>query len=558
MQERDSRSVNKSPRATTRPASYGLKIVCALVLFLSCVALANVSAKAAPDPNNILLDFSASWCGPCQQMSPIVSRLERQGFPIRKVDVDVEEALARQYNIRSMPTFVLVANGREVTRLSGMRDEKELRQLMAMLPRQSDEGSGKSNNPNGIPVTSTGSKSSDDKKSFLRIPPLFQKSPEAKLTPTEPDTVRGQTPTLEATDGFAHDPLLASTRIKVNDGARSHYGSGSIIESRPGRSVILTCGHIFRDLGNDATVDVDVYTGPNSKPVTVAGQILKFDLKSDLGLLAISTPRQLPTIRLANGNLGAKARVVSVGCGGGDHPTREEHVVTAINKYVGPDNVECTGVPQQGRSGGGLFLGPELVGVCIAADPKEKRGIYTGLKPVFELLAKAKLGHLAPSAQAAEGTLAESDTPVLGNAVGLVDDSPRRNDRNDDEIASLIEASTRASASQMSASASADYVGAEIVCIVRPKTPGAVSRVVIVNQASPRFVDDLLYESGGGRPDASTADRTQPSKRSASQAAAPASRRDMQKPVAIASNSADDDRPIETSFAQERYRRKRD
>jgi len=47
------------------------------------------------------------------------------------------------------------------------------------------------------------------------------------------------------------------------------------------------------------------------------------------------------------------------------------------------------------------------------------------------------------------------------------------------------------------AAAAQDYEGAEIICIVRPKTPGAVSRVVIVNQASQRFVGDLLHESQG-------------------------------------------------------------
>ena len=105
-------------------------------LGLSGISLTSIPTGAAEDPHNVLLDFSARWCGPCQKMSPIVSKLERQGYPIRQVDIDDEKALAQKYQVESIPCFVLIANGREINRITGPTDEKQLRSLMMMLPKQ--------------------------------------------------------------------------------------------------------------------------------------------------------------------------------------------------------------------------------------------------------------------------------------------------------------------------------------------------------------------------------------------------------------------------------------
>ena len=466
------------------------------------------TAAQTVDQNNILLDFSAKWCGPCQEMSPIVSKLERQGFPIRKVDVDEEQQLAQQFHIEFMPCFVLVANGREVTRITGKTNEKKLKEMMAMLPKPNTDDApvAKSNRSNSQLIATSNSGTIGDRKLFPKMQSKTGKNNDLKLTPTDTDadTVRGQNPSPD--DRFARDPLTASARIRVTHGKDIRYGSGTIIDSEQGRAIILTCGHILRGLGKHAIVEVDYYKSPKSKPQSFVADVLGFDLDADLGVLAISPDQELPVVKLgiASKVPEVKDRVTSVGCGGGKSPSAEKHYITAINRYQGADNLECDGEPEQGRSGGGLFLGPELIGVCIYADPKDKRGIYTGLKPVALILRKSKLSHLVPTLSAVESAIADVEPAKneaaleLGNAVAMIDAASQR---IEDDYSGLIkEASSALGDSKYDSKFdSSAYVGAEIVCIVRPKTPGALSRVVVVNQATPRFVDDLLRGTSDGK-----------------------------------------------------------
>src|SRR5258708_38806795 len=61
--------------------------------------------------DGVVLECTASWCGPCQQMSPIVAGLERHGYPVRKVDVDSNRDLRRRFSGDRMPTVNVVIAG---------------------------------------------------------------------------------------------------------------------------------------------------------------------------------------------------------------------------------------------------------------------------------------------------------------------------------------------------------------------------------------------------------------------------------------------------------------
>ena len=83
-----------------------------------------------------LVDFFATWCGPCKMMHPILEQLKGEmGDSIRilKIDVDDNEDLSMQYNIQSVPTLMLFKSGEVVWRQSGAKSLNELKSLIAQF-----------------------------------------------------------------------------------------------------------------------------------------------------------------------------------------------------------------------------------------------------------------------------------------------------------------------------------------------------------------------------------------------------------------------------------------
>lgn len=83
-----------------------------------------------------LVDFFATWCGPCKMMHPILEQLkEKMGDDIRilKVDVDKNEALSMQYRIQSVPTLMLFKKGEMLWRQSGAMSLNDLMQIISQL-----------------------------------------------------------------------------------------------------------------------------------------------------------------------------------------------------------------------------------------------------------------------------------------------------------------------------------------------------------------------------------------------------------------------------------------
>ena len=72
-----------------------------------------------------ILYFTASWCGPCRILGPIMESVKGQ-VNFSKLDVDVEQDLAVKYKVRSVPTLVLVENGVEKSRLVGVHQAPEI------------------------------------------------------------------------------------------------------------------------------------------------------------------------------------------------------------------------------------------------------------------------------------------------------------------------------------------------------------------------------------------------------------------------------------------------
>lgn len=77
----------------------------------------------------VLVDFFASWCGPCQTMAPILKQVKDElgeKVTIIKIDVDKNQALASKFQVRGVPTFVLYKNGKQVWKQAGLVSKRDL------------------------------------------------------------------------------------------------------------------------------------------------------------------------------------------------------------------------------------------------------------------------------------------------------------------------------------------------------------------------------------------------------------------------------------------------
>ena len=80
----------------------------------------------------VLLDFWASWCGPCRMVSPIVDEIgaEVTDAKVGKVNVDEQPELAQAFGIASIPTLLVIRDGRTVNRAVGVRSKEEILQML--------------------------------------------------------------------------------------------------------------------------------------------------------------------------------------------------------------------------------------------------------------------------------------------------------------------------------------------------------------------------------------------------------------------------------------------
>jgi thiol-disulfide isomerase/thioredoxin len=439
----------------------------------------------------VMLDFYTDWCGSCKTMNPTVERLQKAGYPVQRVNAEKDKALAAKYGITGYPTFVMLVDGKEVDRVVGGTTDYRLEQMC---------------------------KRGAAAKAIGQSPPMLALQGPA-ASQSVPPSLPGGSPAWEAhgsqsaalqqtatASGPTDSTLIAATvRLRVKDPNGTSCGSGTIIDARGGEAMILTCGHIFRDSQGKGRIQITVDLFGQSSPQQVLGEMYHYDIERDVGLVRIHTPGPVAVARVAppGYRVARGTPVVSVGCNNGDSPTARHSQVTALEKFVGPtnlsgpSNVEVAGEPVEGRSGGGLFSNEGyLIGVCNAADPSDKEGVFAALGLIYAELDRTKLSFVYQSPGTTPGVSPEVSTDIqLANATSPIA-KPMAGAVDSAAMASAAVPATGASSGlPLQEQAALDEIrrrtkeGADIVLVIRPRdNPNAKSEVLMLDHASPEFV----------------------------------------------------------------------
>ncbi len=93
----------------------------------------NFQKEVLESEKPVLLDFWASWCGPCRMVSPLVDEIAEENDAVRvgKINVDEQPELAGTFNVTGIPTLVVMKNGKVVDKAVGARPKQQILSLLA-------------------------------------------------------------------------------------------------------------------------------------------------------------------------------------------------------------------------------------------------------------------------------------------------------------------------------------------------------------------------------------------------------------------------------------------
>ena len=406
---------------------------------------------------SVLLEFYSDNCGPCRGMASTVQQLIAKGYPVRQINVDREPALTKQFGVTQWPCFIMLVDDRIVDSVVGGTTMYRLERMCQMARSQARDMSPPLLAQNPAPgANNLGPIAQTAPAAGPSVMPSFAGQPTAPAGQSQPGAPLGQRPAAAPVVPVSYQRergevaeaklVAASVRLRVADPNGHSCGSGTIIDTRNGKALILTCGHIFRDSAGKGKIEVDLF-GPNG-PQRVPGELVSFDSDvRDVGLVVIRVAGPVVAARVAPPGYPIRIGqpIISVGCSHGDQPTARHSQISALNKYdytgpanaAAPANIEVADQPVEGRSGGGLFsVEGYVLGVCNAADPNYKEGLYASLGPVYAELDRNNLSALyktpgeVPNATilaAAPATmLTPGAAPSAGAMPGVPDGMPQQ------------------------------------------------------------------------------------------------------------------------------------
>ena len=92
----------------------------------------NFEKEVLKSEKKVLVDFNATWCGPCKMLAPVIEEISDEVKDVKfvSVDVDDEEELAEEYGVSTIPCLVLFDNGKEVSRNIGFMPKDEIKSIL--------------------------------------------------------------------------------------------------------------------------------------------------------------------------------------------------------------------------------------------------------------------------------------------------------------------------------------------------------------------------------------------------------------------------------------------
>ena len=96
------------------------------------VTKATFQSQVLEAENKVLLDFWATWCGPCQMIAPVLEEIaaNNESVTVAKINVDEEMELAMQFGITSIPTLIVMDKGQAVAKMIGFRPKADIEKLL--------------------------------------------------------------------------------------------------------------------------------------------------------------------------------------------------------------------------------------------------------------------------------------------------------------------------------------------------------------------------------------------------------------------------------------------
>jgi thiol-disulfide isomerase/thioredoxin len=294
------------------------------------------SARSAEpdDARPLLLDFYADWCGPCQAVKPAVDSLAREGYAIRRVNIDQDRELAARYEVESIPCFIMLERGREVERIVGAASVERLKLMY------------RSRNPK------------------TQIP-----NPQSPLAPH---------PAWRYERPVGH--RAAVVRIYCQDDARTRsIGSGTLVKWN-GKTVVLSARHVVKDA---KSIVVELH---NKR--THRARVVAVDAVWDCAVLELDgEPTGVEPAEVERGPAAIQAagnRLESCGYGPDGRLACNSGLFLGYKRSTqtpaGPDDwFTISGHARGGDSGGGVFNQQgRLVGVLWGTDGQEVVCVQAG------------------------------------------------------------------------------------------------------------------------------------------------------------------------------------